>query len=297
MGGPGVSNSSGLWIASEQRNQLIQFTANGGASPIDLPPQPAGNFPQGVAAASDGSIWISEINSVLRVGSDRQVTSFAVQGQPNGRIVQGPDKAIWVTELGKDRVARIMNEQVHEFSLPSAPVQVQCGGRCPYGIASGPDGNLWITESQLAAGGLVGRMTLQGEYKNWPLREAGAALNDITAGPDQALWFGESRARGLGRVTTEGVVTEQVVDLPTHASGTELVSAGGGLIWYAPSLAPTSSEDPIAVGAALPSGASRIYEIAGTKGPVAAVVPMPAPEGLVVDVVTWSGQIWQGSMS
>ena len=297
MGGPAVWTSVGLWIASEQRNQLIQFTAHGGASPIELPPQPPGNSPQGVAAASDGSIWISESNSVLRVGSDRQVTSFAVQGQPNGRIVQGPDEAMWVTELGKDRVARIMNGQVHEFSLPPAPIQVQCGGRCPYGIASGPDGNLWITESQLAAGDLVGRMTQQGGYKDWPLPEAGAALNDITEGADQALWFGEGRARRLGHVTPDGAITEQVVYLPAHASGTELVSAGGGLIWYAPSLAPFYSKDPIAVGAALPSGASRIYEIAGTKGPVAAVVPMPAPQGLVVDVVTWSGQIWQGSSS
>lgn len=96
---------------------------------------------------------------------------------------------------------------------------------------------------------------------------------------------------------TDGAVTEQVVDLPAHGSGTELVSAGGGLIWYAPSLAPAYSEDAIVVGAALPCGASRIYEIAGTKGPVAAIVPVPAPEGSVVDVATWSGQIWQVSSS
>lgn len=183
MGGPAVLNAAGLWIASEQKNQLVQFTAYGGASPIDLPPQPAGTSPQGVAAASDGSIWISESSSVLRVGSDRKVTTFAVQGQPNGRIVEGVDKAMWVTELGKDRVARIIDGQVHEFSLPPAPIQVQCGGRCPYGIATGPDGNLWVTESQLAAGDLVGRLTPQGEYKDWPLPEPGAALNDITPGP------------------------------------------------------------------------------------------------------------------
>lgn len=299
MGGPAVLTSAGLWVAPAGRNQLIQFTASGGASPIALPPQPVGNVPQGVAAASDGSIWISEMDSVLRVGSDHRVTTFAVQGNPNGRIAEGSDKAMWVTEVGKDRVARIMNGQVHEFPLAPAPVQVQvqCGGRCPYGITSGPDGNLWITESQLAAGDLVGRMTPQGQYKDWPLDGPGAALNDITAGPDRALWFGESRARRLGRVTTAGAVTEQAVDLPVHASGTRGVVAGTALIWYTPSLAPAYSGDPVEVGAAIPGGASRVYQITGAKGPVAALVPVPSLHAEVVDVVTGSGQIWQGSSS
>ncbi|MGH7776048.1 MAG: virginiamycin B lyase family protein, partial [Candidatus Dormibacterales bacterium] len=91
---------------------------------------------------------------------------------------EGSDQAMWVTELGKDRIARIIDGQVRASPPPPAPMEVQCGGRCPHGIASGPDGNLWITKSQLAAGDQVGRMTTTGQSQSWPLPEAGAALND-----------------------------------------------------------------------------------------------------------------------
>lgn len=296
-GGPAAQRgNSPLWIATG-RNELVQFSAVGGASPLMLPAQ-IGSAPQGIAVAPDGSIWISESDSVLHVSLDHKVTTISIGGAPNGRITVGPDRAIWVTELGRDQIARISTDgQVREFPLPAASQQVQCGGRCPYGITTGPDGNLWITESQLAAGDLVGRMTTAGQYQDWPLPEPGAALNDIAASPDGALWFGEGRAARLGRVTTDGRVSEQAISLPPHVSGTSLVSAGDRLIWFAGEPGPPYTGEPVVIGAAAPDGGTRLYTIAGSHGPAAAVVPIAALRGVVVDVVTSSGEIWQGMAS
>lgn len=290
--GPAAMSSGTLWIATLQRDQLLTVGADGRVTQMALPAQPAGDFPQGITAASEGTIWISESYGVLEVGPDQRVTAISVVGQPNGQITQGQDGSMWVTELGLDSIAR-MGGQVKEFPLPRAPRQVQCGGRCPYGIALGPDGNLWITESQLGDGDRVGRMTPDGEFEDWPLPEPGAALDDITAGPDGAMWFGESRAGRIGRISMDGQITEQAVILAPNTYGTDLVTSGGGLVWYAPSS--MQAPNPPSLGAARPGGGSELYSIPGGTGAIAAIVPLPSSGGQLVDVVMTSGQVWQGS--
>lgn len=296
-GGPAVeSANSSLWIATAQ-NQLVEYGASGSLSATALPVQPF-DQPRGIAIGSDRSVWVSEDDSVVHIGPDHHIDNvFNIQGQPNGRVAVGLDQAVWVTELGRDRVARISpSGQVTEFPLPAAP-PIQCGGRCPYGVVAGPDGNIWITESQLAAGDLVGRMTPTGQYQDWPLPEAGASLDDITVGPDGALWFGEDRAPRLGRVTTDGQITEMPVTMPNHGGGTEMVTSGEGLVWFSVATAPSYAEEPIVVGVAAPNATPQLYTIPGSVGPVAAIVPVSSRHATAVDVVTGGGQIWQGISS
>ena len=49
-----------------------------------------------------------------------------------------------------------------------------------------------------------------------PPRERKAGSVGIAAGPDGNLWFAEIAGNGIGRITTEGVVTEYLI--PTHQS-------------------------------------------------------------------------------
>ena len=69
-------------------------------------------------------------------------TDFAV---PPGRssnpysIVIGPDKNLWFTESGGEKIGRITTAGViTQFRIP--------GAQSLLGLASGPDGNLWFTD-------------------------------------------------------------------------------------------------------------------------------------------------------
>jgi len=82
---------------------------------------------------------------------------------------------------------------VTEFNVPSGTA---------FGITSGPDGNLWFTDSA----GAIGRITTAGSITEFPLPKNCAfefcGPLGITAGPDGNLWFTEELAGEIGRITT-----------------------------------------------------------------------------------------------
>jgi streptogramin lyase len=85
-------------------------------------------------------------------------------------------------------------------------------------IASGPDGNLWFTETPCGfCGGSgppkIGRITPTGVVTEFSAGITGKGFGDITAGPDGALWFTEPSSLSgpsdrIGRITPTGTVTE-----------------------------------------------------------------------------------------
>jgi hypothetical protein len=65
----------------------------------------------------------------------------------------------------------------------------------PAGIAAGPDGALWFTES---SGNNIGRITTAGLIDEYPVPTAGSNLS-ITTGPDGAMWFAEYNGNNIAR--------------------------------------------------------------------------------------------------
>src|SRR5579871_2281336 len=82
---------------------------------------------------------------------------------------------------------------ITEFALPHAE-------SLPYGIAKGPDGNIWFTEQ---TGNRIGRITTSGAITEFELPSPGSQPKGIAAGPDGALWFAESRGDRIGRMQTD----------------------------------------------------------------------------------------------
>jgi virginiamycin B lyase len=70
-------------------------------------------------------------------------------------------------------------------------------GASAYGIASGPDGNLWFTE---AGGNNIGRITTAGSITEFAIPTAGSGPAGIASGPDGNLWFTETVGNNIGKV-------------------------------------------------------------------------------------------------
>lgn len=98
------------------------------------------------------------------------------------------------------------------------------------GIASGPDGNLWVTQARDA--NRIGRITLSG-VPTW-LPGAGIRPDQITAGADGNLWYTESGWNKIGRITPGGLSAH--FSLPSTSGSVpqpQGIAAGAdGNVWF-----------------------------------------------------------------
>ncbi len=112
-------------------------------------------------------------------------------------------------------------QAITEFRIPTANSH-------PFGIAAGPDGNLWFTAR---ATNTIVQLTTAGVFTSFSIPTADSMPRDITPGPDGNLWFTEEIGNNLGRITTAGVVTEFPV--PTAASEPGGITKGpDGNLWF-----------------------------------------------------------------
>src|ERR1700722_10454471 len=94
----------------------------------------------------------------------------------------------------------------------SAPTIAQFAagsGSVPFGIASGPDGNLWFTDDSATAPA-IGQITISGTITRFPL-PAGLVPGLIVTGPTATdLWFTDANpsAPAIGHITLTGTISE-----------------------------------------------------------------------------------------
>ena len=120
----------------------------------------------------------------------------------------------------------------------------------PGGITTGPDGNLWFTETIIGPkvinspgpSGQIGRITPAGKISTYRL-PSGSVPSDITMGPDHNLWFSEEVAANrslpvnkIGRITPAGVITEFALP-PGNSQGSMglpvgIASGADGYLWF-----------------------------------------------------------------
>ena len=111
-----------------------------------------------------------------------------------------------------------------EFALPTASGV--------NGIVTGPDGALWFTTADQAAGNLIGRITSAGAITTLASPNAlsnNPKANGIAVGPDGNLWFSETDANSVGTVSPDG---STLVDFPLTESSPQQIAAGAdGNLW------------------------------------------------------------------
>ena len=190
----------------------------------------ASSGPFGIASGPDGNLWFAENGSnahrVGRITPSGVITEFTIPSatlRPTD-ITRGPDGALWFTEAassGGDRIGRITTAGViTEFPLPLGVGGVRS-------ITNGPDGNLWFTDGFSH----IMRMTTAGVVTQFPLPWSGAGTT-ITTGPDGNLWFTDVfGSNSIGRMTPAGVATQFIVPTPS-AQPDGIVSGPDGNLWF-----------------------------------------------------------------
>ncbi len=105
-------------------------------------------------------------------------------------------------------------------------------GAAPFGVAAGPDGNVWFTENSASGStNKIGKITPSGTVTEYNITTANAGARGITAGPDGNIWFTEGNRSKIGKITPAGVVTDY--SIPTLGSSPRGITAGpDGNVWF-----------------------------------------------------------------
>lgn len=177
-----------------------------------------GHYYQDRPASSATDLYalaLSLSNSVGMVATNLEVVVTNVPPRPF-LSVNSP------IEIGAPQSLRGL--EVTEFPLAA--------GSFPQGIAAGPDGNVWFTET---GSNRVGRITPSGVITEFAL--SGGALNPvgIVAGSDDRLWFCAYTSGQIGAITTNGVVTMYTVPRAANEpikTPQYIIRGAGTVLWY-----------------------------------------------------------------
>lgn len=152
----------------------------------------------------------------------------------------GGSRSVWTGAKGVVQMPKIT-----EYSSGSSPV----------GIAAGPDGNLWFTDSNK-----IGKITTSGTVTEYSLLSAFGIPHGIASGPDGNLWFTDRSLSRIGRITTSGVVTE--FSLPGGSEPYGIAAGPDGNLWF-------TDEETNKIGKITTSGAITEYALPSGSRPVA----------------------------
>src|SRR5262249_42215094 len=96
----------------------------------------------------------------------------------------------------------------------------------PETIVTGPDGNLWFTES---AKDNIGQITPAGVITEFPVPRTGTTPDGVTLGPDNNLWFTSFSGQSVGRLVP--TYSNVVVTTPQPVLKTTTANVGTTVVW------------------------------------------------------------------
>jgi virginiamycin B lyase len=228
-GMPMATTKDGVtWFADKNDNRLIRVEKNHSFTAV-VPVDGATSQLTGLALGADGAIWYSK-NTSHRIGRIPAAGGKGVEYElpaPNvftGAIASASDGRTWYVDPVVNKVGYMTGDgNVVTYNAPSAngvPVS-------PAGIAVAADNSAWVTSVGLNA---VLRVDPgSGTFTRYDIATPNAQPGFITRGRHGDLWFIMRAINKVGRITTDGQITEY----PAHVIGLDTLAVGpDGEMWF-----------------------------------------------------------------
>ncbi len=215
------------------RGRVVSHIVNAGMASyvVDEIYTPSASNLAGITSGPNGLIWFTgdagDFGAV--VGKSTIQSDMIEYPQPQygnaTSIAEGADQHLWVT-LFPAAIGRLSTGG--DFS--AFPIPNVFGGThaYPYSITKGPDSALWFIAND--SGRHIVRIDSTGKMQGYRV-PAGSRLQWLTLGSDGALWFTDSGANKIGRMSGTGNVTE--FSVPTPSAGlTGICQGPDGKLWF-----------------------------------------------------------------
>ena len=181
-----------------------------------------------VAPASDGGVWFTAQRSGHLGWFDpksgrSELVALGARSAPHG-VIQGPDKAAWITDGGRNAIVRVgwPSREVRSFALPDG---------APYAnlntCAFDGDGDLWFTGQS----GVIGKLALKTGQVSLKDAPHGRGPYGICATPQGEVWWASLAGNFIAHIDRRSGEST-VVEPPTKHQGARRVwSDRRGRIW------------------------------------------------------------------
>ena len=181
-----------------------------------------------VAPAPDGGVWLTaQASGHLGYFDPSKGTTETIalgKGSAPHGVIQGPDKAAWITDGGQQAIARVgwPDRDVRLFRLPSGTPYANLN-TCTFDH----DGNVWFTGQS----GVYGKVdTKAGKVQVWDAPR-GRGADGICTTPAGEVWYCSLASSYIARIDLKSGESH-VVDPPTKDQGARRVwSDSRGRIW------------------------------------------------------------------
>ena len=181
-----------------------------------------------VAPAPDGGVWFSAQRSGHLGWFDPQsarteLIALGSGSSPHG-VIQGPDKAAWLTDSGQNAIVRVAwpSRELRVFKLPDGTPYANLNT-----CAFDGDGDLWFTGQS----GVIGKLAIKTARVTVKPAPRGRGPYGICATPAGEVWWCSLAGSFIARIdrrTGDSVVVEP----PTKGQGARRVwSDSRGRIW------------------------------------------------------------------
>ncbi|MFF0010860.1 hydrolase [Streptomyces sp. NPDC005374] len=273
-----LTDDGTLWVAQAQLSAIAEIDPSGKVTQHPLPRGPGyPPYPYDLQESPDGGIWYSASDQLGRLDPSGKFTwwddssssndngpgSDDGPGYPDG-LTLSPDNTIWFAHIANGGIPAFSRADNNRGLSSIAILKGKGTFSIPTGgIVAGPDRAVWFSQIHQydeSDGDGIGRLTVQGAYKEWPLPK-GTTPQRIVAGPDKALWFTERG--GIGRIDVDGDVSHFAVRESEHPDGIAL--GPDEALWFT-----TDSR----VGRITPRGKITLWPVRGAKG-LSSIVPIP----------------------
>jgi len=224
-----AGSDGNMWFTESPGNKVARIQLTGVVTEFTIPTANAN--PQGIIGASDGNLWFTEYAS-SKIGRLTTSGTFIENGTLFGGdgpqlLVDRGDGNVWYTGLTGDHIGYqgISSGVSGETTLPTAGAQ-------PYGIATAPDNNLYITQSASGADGIARINNLFGTVTSVAL-PSGTHPLQIVRGPDGNLWFTENGTNLIGRLSPNSfTVTGNFPTVTPNSNPTGIVVGQDNALWF-----------------------------------------------------------------
>jgi virginiamycin B lyase len=266
-----------IWFTEPAANRIGVLRSSGQYEEFEVPTPDSGLA--GITASlfdASSLVWFTEskANRIGRIAPDGTITEFPVptpSSEPWGIATDVLGSEVWFSERAANAIARVDSAgNINEFPIPTPgvfPTAITM-----LGVNAGYD--IWVTSP---ARNSVGHLPWPnyGSFAELELPNAGSEPFEMTVGPDYRVWFTERSGDRIGRVETDGTLSEFALAPGSRPYGIQTGLPGNEFLWFTE------------------SGSHRV----GTITPEGQVTEYALPPDVSgpTDVVTEGDYAWFGS--
>lgn len=238
---PGVDGN--LWVTESATGRIARVTPTGAVTEFAL--ANAASYPADIVRATDGNLWFGERhgNSLGRITPAGTIDELPIPGVtapassetvglPGALdLAAGPDAAVWFL-LPVSAEMQTPRDELDRMAFDGSVTKVALPAKsAPSSVATGSDGNLWVTLSRTHQ---IARVTPAGAVSTFAIPAGTKDPTSIAGAPDGGLDFTITAkgGTGLAHISTAGISTVLVPPAKSNdfREGS-LVAAADGNLW------------------------------------------------------------------